>query len=243
MNLTHVTSALLASAMISSALVSQEQAVISPQAHSPVYGTGAADSGLEYTSKKSVLLAIGLSLALPGMGELYAGNFETGKYFLVADGILWLAYAAFELHSDWVMNDARQFALQHSGANFAGATEQYEVDIGNYRTVQDYNQDRLRNRETGVLYDPATYGWSWDTDVNRSAYRDLRVESDESARNGNFVIAALVLNRIISAISAARAAGSHNARIDEGADWNLRAGVQGGLFHAHGIELRFSTSF
>ena len=37
-------------------------------------------------SKKSVMLAVVASLIVPGMGELYAGSFETGKYYLIAEG-------------------------------------------------------------------------------------------------------------------------------------------------------------
>ncbi len=41
-------------------------------------------------SKKSVGLAAIYSLLLPGMGELYAEGFSSGKYFLIAEGVLWL---------------------------------------------------------------------------------------------------------------------------------------------------------
>jgi len=46
-------------------------------------------------SKKSVVLAVVASLILPGMGELYAGSFESGKYNLIAEGGLWLTYSGF----------------------------------------------------------------------------------------------------------------------------------------------------
>ena len=39
--------------------------------------------------KKKTGLAIIYSLLLPGMGELYAGDYSSGKYFTIADGVLW----------------------------------------------------------------------------------------------------------------------------------------------------------
>jgi len=39
-------------------------------------------------SKKSPGLAFIYSLLVPGMGQTYAGNFETGKYFLVSEAAI-----------------------------------------------------------------------------------------------------------------------------------------------------------
>ena len=39
--------------------------------------------------KKNTGLAILYSALLPGMGELYAGDYSSGKYFTIADGVLW----------------------------------------------------------------------------------------------------------------------------------------------------------
>ena len=46
-------------------------------------------NSFETTEKKSVGLGIIYSLLLPGMGELYADAYNTGKYFTIADGVLW----------------------------------------------------------------------------------------------------------------------------------------------------------
>jgi hypothetical protein len=39
------------------------------------------------TQRKSPALAILYSILLPGMGELYAGDYSSGKYFTIADGV------------------------------------------------------------------------------------------------------------------------------------------------------------
>jgi hypothetical protein len=100
---------------------------------------------------KSVFLAITLSLLVPGTGELYAGNFESGKYSLLAEGAIWVTYAAFTTHGNWVRRDARVFATERAGASFASKTDKFDVDIGNYRSMDEYNQAKLRNREFDLL--------------------------------------------------------------------------------------------
>ena len=39
--------------------------------------------------RKNPGMAVILSLLLPGMGELYAGSYDEGKIFTIADGVLW----------------------------------------------------------------------------------------------------------------------------------------------------------
>jgi hypothetical protein len=202
----------------------------------PLQGT----SGQE---EKSVLLAAGLSLVLPGMGELYADNFSTGKYFLVADGVLWLTYAGLSVSSTWVQDDADVYMIQHAGASLDGKGDQFRVDVGNYLSVYAYNEAKLRAREFSRLYDPALYYWNWDSDPNRTQYRDLRISSDQLDRNATFVLGALVVNRLISAFVAGRSAASYNERVRENRSWNLGARVIGGVLRPQGMELKLTLFF
>ncbi len=195
------------------------------------------------SERKSVPIAVALSLVLPGMGELYAGNFQTGKYLLTADAGLWLTYGGFQLYGDWLRTDARSFATQRAGASFEHKDEQFEVNIGNFLSVEDYNEAKLRNRQYDLLYDPnSTYAWRWRSDADRLRFREQRIRSDESYRNSKFVLGALILNRIISAFSAGRAAAQGK---DTQADtsWRLSADVSGGMSNPHGIEVQLSRSF
>jgi hypothetical protein len=163
--------------------------------------------------KKSVLLAIAASLVIPGMGELYAGSFESGKYHLIAESGLWLTYAGFRIHANHLEQDARTFAVQHAGADFNQKDDQYSVNIGNFNTTDEYNQTKLRNREYSLIYASEQYNWSWDSDANRSRFRDLRIRSGEVRNNSKFVIAAVVINHLVSAFSAARKTAAYNKSI------------------------------
>lgn len=196
-------------------------------------GSGQAD--------KSVLLAIGLSLVLPGMGELYAGNFSSGRYQLAADGALWVTYAGFVFHGDWIRDDARTFAVQHAGADFRGKAEAFDVDLGNFANVEGYNLVRLRNREYDRLYIAAGDAWHWDSEESRLRFRRLRIRSDEMYQNSKFVVGALIVNRLISAFVAARSAGRYNRELTDG--WRLKAQADGGLFETYGMKLVLTKDF
>jgi hypothetical protein len=162
------------------------------------------------TEKKSVMLAIAASLVLPGMGELYAGSFESGKYHLIAEGGLWMTYAGFRIHSSRLKQDAETFAYQHAGVNFNNKDDQYSVNIGNFNTTDEYNQAKLRNREYDLVYSTDAYKWQWDTDASRLRFKDLRIRSGEVKNNAKFIIAVVVVNHLISAFSAGRKAAAYN---------------------------------
>jgi hypothetical protein len=163
-------------------------------------------------SKKSVILAVVASLLVPGMGELYAGSFETGKYNLIAEGGLWLTYGGFLMHSNWLLQDAQTFASQHADANFANKDVQYSVNIGNFNTTSEYNDAKNRNREYDLVYQPARldYQWNWDTDANRLRFKDMRIQSGDVKNNAKFVIGAIAVNHLLSAFFAGKKTAAYN---------------------------------
>jgi len=193
--------------------------------------------------KKNVGLAVLYSLLLPGMGELYVGRYDVGKYFTIGEGALWLTFTSLELYGTSLRNDARSFAGIHAGVNPAGKDHQYFIDIGNYSGIHEYTETILRNRELDRLYDPSTHSWQWDTEANRLLYRELRMSHDRVFNNNQFVIAAVLVNHVISAINAGRLAIAHNKRADEALLFNMDVSILGGITHPHGIMLSVSGSF
>lgn len=167
-------------------------------------------------AKKSVGLAVLYSLLLPGMGELYADGFSSGKYFLIAEGTLWLGYAAVEIHANDLRDGARAYAAARAGVDVTGKNDDFYVNIGNFLTVEEYNEKRLRDREPDKLYDPLTgYGWRWDADASRLAYKDQRIASENMYNNRKFIGAAILVNHLVSAINAARTAIAYNRAREE----------------------------
>ena len=193
--------------------------------------------------KKSVGLAVIYSLLLPGMGELYAGNYGSGKYFTGADGVLWLTLGAVDLHARSLRDDARTYAALHGGFDPSGKDDTYYINVGNFNDVYAYNEQVLRDRDAYKLYDPTSSAyWKWDSDGNRALYRDQRVASDGMFNNTRVVVAALAVNRVLSAINAARLVISGN-REGSGDAIDIGARVLGSPVHPHGIAISITRQF
>jgi len=199
----------------------------------------------ETEGKKSAGLAAIYSLLLPGMGELYAGGFGSGKYFLIAESALWLTFSSFEIYGTALREDSRTFATSHAGVDPSGKDDQYYIDIGNFLDTDEYNQKQLQDRELEKVYDPAQgFAWSWDSDQSRLTYRSQRIDSEEIFNSKKFVVIATLVNHVASAINAARAAISHNNALDDAiGELDLRARVLGGPSRPHGILLTLSRNF
>jgi hypothetical protein len=196
-------------------------------------------------AKKSVGLAAIYSLLLPGMGELYANGFNSGKYFLLAEGILWLTYAAVDIHAGSLREDARVYSVVHAGVERTGKDDQFFVNVGNFASVDDYNDKKLRDREPDLVYAPAQgYNWRWDNEASRQTFRDQRIASENMFNNRKFVGAAILVNHVASAINAARAAIAHNSALNEVlGDLRFDARLLGGGSGAHGVMLTVTRGF
>jgi len=195
-------------------------------------------------TKKSVGLAAIYSLLLPGMGEMYAHGFSSGKYFLMAEGALWLTFATFEVYGNSLRDDARAFAVSRAGVTLGGKDEQYFIDIGNFVNIDDYNDKQARDRQPELLYNAAAgYAWDWRDDALRASYREQRIKSETMYNNRKFVVAAIIVNHVASAINAARAAIAHNNAMNDLGDLQFNATVMGGLERPHGLLLTVSKGF
>ena len=194
--------------------------------------------------KKTTGLAAIYSLLLPGTGELYSGNFESGKYFLIAEGVLWLTYATFEISGNQLQDDSRAFATAHAGITTEGKPDQYFVDIGNFLNVDEYNDKKLRDREPEKLYTGNNYAWQWDSDNSRATYRNQRIASENMYNNRKFVVAAILINHLGSAINAVRGAIIHNKTLNDAmGELDFHADVLGGVSNPHGIMFTLSRQF
>jgi hypothetical protein len=194
--------------------------------------------------RKSIGLAAIYSFLLPGMGELYVGEYGMGKYFTIAEGALWVSLAGVDLYANALQDDARRYAALHAGTAYDGKDDQYFIDISNFNTVYEFNEQVLRDRDPQKLYDPMSPDyWSWDNAANRSLYRDQRVSADRMFNNTRFIAAAIAVNHVVSAINAARLAFSHNRGLDKADLIDVKAGLLGTLDHPDGVTISVSRRF
>jgi TM2 domain-containing membrane protein YozV len=194
--------------------------------------------------RKSVTLAVVYSLLVPGMGQTYVGSFRTGKYYLFAEGGLWLTYSGFQIYGNWLHQDAQSYATEHAAANFSGKDDQFEVNIGNFNTMDEYNQQKRNNRQYDLMYTGSQYQWDWGrNDANRLQFKSIRIHSASVYDNSRFIIGAVVVNHIISAFMAGRAAAAYNRSLADEQSWHIDALALGNVGNIHGIELSFTKIF
>ena len=195
-------------------------------------------------AKKSVALAVLYSLILPGLGDFYADNSHTAKYFVGAEATLWLTYGSFRVYGNWLKEDAQSFAIQKAGANFGGKNDQFAVNLGNFDNVFQYDAVKLQNREYDLIYDPnSNFSWSWSSTLDRERYKNLRIRGDEVLHNSQYVLGVLFINRVIAAVSAVKSVVSYNRQVDLTGAWRLTSRLTGGSLATQGIELTLSKDF
>ena len=193
-------------------------------------------------NKKSPGIAIIYSLLLPGMGELYAGSYSSGKYFTIAEGALWASYIGFNSYGNWQKDNYKSFAVSNGGITEANKNDDYYANIGLYSSVNEFNDAKALDRNFAEMYDTQKYYWNWNGD-DRKAYRGMWLASEHSFNNIRFVVGAMIVNRIISAINAVRLVSKYNKNLEENLGWNLSVGVSNELSVPTHLTLNFETQF
>ena len=195
------------------------------------------------SEKKSVGLGIVYSLLLPGMGELYADAYDVGKYFTIADGVLWGTFIGMEVYSNWQQNNYQTYATTNAGVNNNDKDAEYYSTIGNYTSVFSYNEEKALERNFDEMLDPETYFWKWNTTAERQTYRDMWTSSEQTSNDIQFVVGGLILNRIASAINAARSVTAYNNNLREQLSWNFSVGFASQQNLPTSLTFTFQKSF
>lgn len=178
------------------------------------------------SEKKSAALGVLYSLLLPGMGELYANRYDAGKYFTIADGVLWSVFAGFNIYGNWQEKNYKSFAESKGGIVNNGKDADYYANIGNYLSIDEYNAAMDLQGSFNKVYDTSTHYWKWDSNDQRREYRNMWTSSEQAFNNERFAIGALILNRVISAINAVRLVNAYNKNLNQQISWNIYFNVE-----------------
>jgi len=179
----------------------------------------------EQFEKKSVTKAFFLSLLLPGTGEAYLGKTGYTKVFLSLEAVGWGLFIATDIQASSRKQDAENFAVQHAGVIRDGKDKQYWIDIGKCDNIFEYNEQRRRDRDVDALYPENRYFyWRWDFEANRLSYDGQRIRSAEIDERKTYILGAIILNHLVSAINSLRLARAHNRKIDE-LSWKFDVGM------------------
>jgi hypothetical protein len=193
----------------------------------------------ENSGKKSTGLAILYSLVLPGMGELYAGDYSLGKYLTAADVVFWGAAIGFDTYGKWEEDNYKAFAKSKGGVTYTGSDEDFYARVGSYMSVNTFNREQELNRNFGDVYNTDVYYWNWNDNDTRKEYRNMWTSSEQAYNNVRFAVGALILNRIVSIINAVRLVNRHNKSINTQQSWNVNFGIENSFTQNSGIKVNF----
>ena len=143
------------------------------------------------------------SFLVPGWGQSDLGFKNRSKiYNYVEVGILISFFSSSKLSNE-IKRNYITYASEHAGIIANDKDREFWVDIGNYNSINDYNNEHLRNREFGDLYPQSKkWSWNWDSEKNRTYFESNRIQADKLKLFSSFTLGALFVNHFISSIDA-----------------------------------------
>jgi hypothetical protein len=181
----------------------------------------AASGGASISPAKAVLY----SLLLPGLGDYKLGNKGRATAFFAAEGVIWISYAMFDTQGHERENDYQDLAVRFAGVSRTGHSDAFYAKVREFNNSDDYQADVIlagRQAATGIQdlsadalesyfvanrvsdFEP----WRWQSLDKRLQYSEVRSSSKTSYRRADYMLAAAVANRVVSAIVAYSAARS-----------------------------------
>lgn len=149
------------------------------------------------------------SLAIPGWGHYYndSANWTRGKIHLGADVVLIGSYFGLNARASNLEDQFKTFARLNAGLDISGRSRQLQLAMGQYNSLEEYNDFQLRSRNWDqILPDTPENKWQWESAEARERYADLRETSDRARNQLPAIAGLMVVNRVLSAISAYRQA-------------------------------------
>jgi hypothetical protein len=162
-------------------------------------------SGFSQSQEKSkkTLNPVIQSALIPGWGQKSLQYPDRSRLFTYVETGLLISILGSTTYANILKKNYIAFAVEHAAISSAGKNHKYWVDIGNFKTIEDYNDEHLRNREMDDIYDAnLRWSWDWDEDSNRNAFEQKRILSDQMKQAATFGAGAIVLNHMVSAIDA-----------------------------------------
>jgi hypothetical protein len=193
--------------------------------------------------KKSPALAILYSALLPGMGELYAGNYHSGKYFTIAEASLWSIYIGMNYYQDLKKDNLIAYAKSNGGVDPSNKDDDYYATISQYKNIEQYNNDKAFNRLFNEMYNVDLYYWKWNSENERKLYRNLWLSSQNAKNNQRFIVGAMIINRLISIINAVRLTASYNKNLLQESSWDLFLDYDNNVNSVSNISLNYKQQF
>ena len=143
------------------------------------------------------------SFILQGWGEKSLNNNVKGDAHLLSDLILFSSVFFCGNQYETYRNDYRIYGSDNAGVNWYGKNDLFAAHVGNYNSMEEFNNQQLLNfGPSAFTYSGESYYWDWNSDsIIRNQYDTWRNKSELYDEAKGFLIAGMLLNRIISMIN------------------------------------------
>ena len=191
-------------------------------------------AGVYDPAAPSRLDAMASSFLIPGWGQMKLGNTGRAQLFFGAELGIWTAFTVFKVQGKLRRESYLEIARVRAGVASPGsAGGEYYRNLGRFESTASYVRDLRRDARAQFPDDltardgyvamhspPESLQWEWQSEADRQLYKDKRSDSEGAYQKARYMIGAAVLNRLLSAVDAARSAG--DASRAEGVSFHVR---------------------
>lgn len=155
-------------------------------------------------------------MIVPGWGELSIGgeSARQGWLHLGADAVMAASLFGLNIYVDNTRENLFTHARIHTGVDVQSKDRAYELAIGRYESIYQYNDAMERQRRWRAIY-PVTeeYIWEWDSNESRLDYQSMKKKADVASNQIPAVVTFMVINRLWSGFNAYLDAKNFNAQL------------------------------
>lgn len=167
------------------------------------------------TGGKSEFGAFAMSAALPGTGQLYVGE-KSGFIYLAAEVLAVAGSVVFHNKGEDQRNEAAQLAGAPTDSASGWSAERWaSATGGNPDAALALYQADPEAYYDKIAADPAMAA-GWESNTAHSEFVSLREESDTQLHRSSVMKAAILVNHVVSAVDALRAARFYNVPLRQG---------------------------
>ena len=105
-----------------------------------------------------------------------------------------------------------------------------------------YNDEKAFEGNFADMYSTQIFYWKWNSTEQRRTYRSMWTSSEQTFNDIRFVVGALILNRVVSAINAVRLVSKYNNSLNEEVSWNLSFGLKSNINLPTSLTLNFQKN-
>jgi len=121
------------------------------------------------------------SLLIPGWGQYSLGQEKTALMFISAEVLCLGGILGLRAYGSSARDDYKALAAANAGV-IGDHGHEFYVDVGNWMTVDDFNNQRMLERNFGRIYSGDDEYWRWNSEDDRATMENIRIRSDRAFR-------------------------------------------------------------